>query len=122
MANTRLEARTEASPERAKLLRVAMATSTRHELPAGLAAALRAARLERGLTLRVAAFRAGIAPAYLSQLETGKRCPSVAVAHDLAQLLELEADIATHLITVARPDAGRSSRWGGRRRRTPRSQ
>lgn len=80
----------------------------RHLLPADLAAALRDARLTRGLGLRQTARELGISPGYLTLLEQGKRCPSVAVARDLATVMELAPELAAQLLGVARPDAGRS--------------
>jgi transcriptional regulator with XRE-family HTH domain len=80
----------------------------RHTLPADLAAALRAARQDRGLGLREAARLAGIDPGHLCRIELGERCPSVAVARDLVAALELPPDLAARLLEVARP-AGRSA-------------
>lgn len=90
---------------------VAWIDDTRHYLPADLAAALRAARLRRVGGLRRCAGQVGISPGYLCMLEQGKRCPSVAVARDLAAVLKLEQrepDLAARLLALARPDAGRS--------------
>lgn len=89
--------------------------TTRHVLPPDLAAELHCARLRRGLGLREAARQVGIRPGYLTLLEQGKRCPSVAVAHELAMALalELSPDDRAWLMSVARPDAGRS--WHGTR-------
>jgi transcriptional regulator with XRE-family HTH domain len=82
----------------------------RHVLPPDLAAALRAARWRRGLSLRQLAQKVGLAPSYLCLLEQGKRCPSVAVAYDLAAALQLDPDVVALLLAVARPDTGRSWR------------
>lgn len=84
--------------------------TTRHVLPPELAAALRTARVARGLGVCETARRAGIPHGHLSMLEHGTRCPSIAVARDLAAALSLAPDIAAHLFAVARPDAGRSWR------------
>jgi len=80
----------------------------RHVLPADLAAQLRAARLYRGLGLRELARHVGLTPGYLTLLEQGKRCPSLAVARDLVTALELVPDLAEQLFAIARPDTGRS--------------
>lgn len=77
-------------------------------LPAGLAAALRATRERLGLNLAAAGRLVGITPSYLSQLEKGRCRPSVAVARDLVDALELAPGIAAWLISVAAPDGGRS--------------
>lgn len=55
------------------------------ELP-GLGARLREHRLAGRLTLEAAAARAGLSPAYLSRLETGRRQPSLPVLLSLARL------------------------------------
>lgn len=80
----------------------------RRTLPPVVAAALREARQARGLGLREAARRAGIYPGYLCLLEQGKRCPSLAVAQDLVDELDLDRALALELLTLARRDAGRS--------------
>jgi transcriptional regulator with XRE-family HTH domain len=81
----------------------------RHTLPADLAAALRAARQDRGLGLREAADLAGVDAGHLSRIERGLRCPSLAIARDLVAALELAPDLAAWLLAIARPDAGRSA-------------
>ncbi|MDH6122049.1 XRE family transcriptional regulator [Kitasatospora sp. GAS204B] len=55
------------------------------EVP-GLGARLREHRLAARLTLEAAAARAGLSPAYLSRLETGRRQPSLPVLLSLARL------------------------------------
>ncbi|MGI8630805.1 MAG: helix-turn-helix domain-containing protein [Solirubrobacteraceae bacterium] len=87
-----------------------METTTRHVLPAELAAALRTARVAHGLGVCETARRAGISHGHLSMLENGTRCPSIAVARDVAEALNLAPDIAAHLFAVACPAAGRSWR------------
>ncbi|MCX4747466.1 XRE family transcriptional regulator [Kitasatospora sp. NBC_01287] len=52
----------------------------------GLGARLREHRLAARLTLEAAAARAGLSPAYLSRLETGRRQPSLPVLLALARL------------------------------------
>jgi transcriptional regulator with XRE-family HTH domain len=84
--------------------------SERHVLPPELAAELRAARWRRGLSLRQLADKVRVAHGYLCLLEQGKRCPSVAVARELAAALQLDPDVVAPLLAVARPDAGRSWR------------
>jgi DNA-binding XRE family transcriptional regulator len=52
-------------------------------------------REHRGLTQEALAEAAGISKPYLSQIESGKRCGSVAVLRALAQALEVPLDILT---------------------------
>lgn len=49
-------------------------------------------RLHRGLTLSDLADRAGIAPSYLSEIETGRKPGSVAALGKLARALGVELD------------------------------
>jgi ribosome-binding protein aMBF1 (putative translation factor) len=77
-------------------------------LPQDLAFTIAAARRARGWSCRQAAAEVGISPAHMSRLERGIRCPSVAVAEDLIRVLQLDPEDASRLLTVARPDAGRS--------------
>lgn len=53
---------------------------------------IRAWREHRGLTVKALAEAAGIAPAYLSQLETGKRDGTVATVKKLADALGVSVD------------------------------
>ncbi|MFF5724615.1 helix-turn-helix domain-containing protein [[Kitasatospora] papulosa] len=55
------------------------------ELP-GIAPRLRDLRRNRGLTLEAAAGRAGLSPAHLSRLETGRRQPSLPMLLGLARV------------------------------------
>ncbi|MEU0132858.1 XRE family transcriptional regulator [Streptomyces sp. NPDC006296] len=55
------------------------------ELP-GIAPRLRDLRRDRGLTLEAAAGRAGLSPAHLSRLETGRRQPSLPMLLGLARV------------------------------------
>ncbi|MCQ1575573.1 helix-turn-helix domain-containing protein [Streptomyces parvus] len=55
------------------------------ELP-GVAPRLRDLRRSRGLTLETAAQRAGLSPAHLSRLETGRRQPSLPMLLGLARI------------------------------------
>ncbi|MFI2779917.1 helix-turn-helix domain-containing protein [Streptomyces sp. ALB3] len=55
------------------------------ELP-GIAPRLRDLRRSRGLTLETAAGRAGLSPAHLSRLETGRRQPSLPMLLGLARV------------------------------------
>ncbi|MEU3224111.1 XRE family transcriptional regulator [Streptomyces sp. NPDC006976] len=55
------------------------------ELP-GVAPRLRELRRGRGLTLEAAAQRAGLSPAHLSRLETGRRQPSLPMLLQLARI------------------------------------
>lgn len=53
---------------------------------------IRAARLERGLSLRATAAEAAISPSLLSQVETGKVQPSVSTLYAIASCLGLSVD------------------------------
>ena len=59
--------------------------------PCALGARLRAARVERGLTLRGLAFP-GCTAAYISTIESGRRVPSLQVLNALASRLNVSAD------------------------------
>lgn len=76
--------------------------------PDGLGQALRAAREQVGLGLREAARQCGLSAGYLAHLEAGERCPSVAVAERLAEVLQLGATAGALLGAAAVDDAGRS--------------
>jgi transcriptional regulator with XRE-family HTH domain len=54
---------------------------------------VRAFRAWRGLTIAELAHRVGIAPPYLSQIETGKRDGTLSVMHRIAKALELPLDL-----------------------------
>lgn len=82
--------------------------------PAELGPMLRLARERAGIGLRNLARQAGINPGYVTHLEAGRRCPSVAVAQRLAELLPLADDERTQLYAASVDDAGRSH--PGRRR------
>ena len=57
-------------------------------------AAFRRAREARGLTQEEAAYQAGVAPGYLSQIENGHRNPSLLVIVALAAVVDaLPADL-----------------------------
>ena len=67
---------------------------------------LRELRLERRLTLRQLAERAGVPYPYVSQIETGDRIPSAEQTLALARALELELDrvrVITQLVLVGEP-------------------
>jgi len=70
-------------------------------LPLDLADALRYARLERRLTLRQAARLAHIDHSYLSRLERGLRAPRIGTAVRLAQVLDLDDDLAEELLAAS---------------------
>lgn len=61
--------------------------------PANLGDLIRKRRTTAGISLRELARRLKITPAYLSDLELGRRFPSRAVAHRLARKLNLAADV-----------------------------
>lgn len=50
---------------------------------------LRRMRLERGFTQESLAYEAGIAPSFLSQIETGKRAPTVTTLDVLAKAMKM---------------------------------
>lgn len=54
--------------------------------------ALRAARLDRGMSLRTLATSAGVSASQLSQIETGKSQPSVSTLYALVNILEASLD------------------------------
>lgn len=83
-------------------------TAHRH-LPDDLAVALRGARCARGWSLTTAAEVTGVSRQMLSHLEHGCRLPSVALAQDLIKTYGLDHRVASRLLEVARPEAGRSS-------------
>ena len=74
---------------------------TRQQLPADLAAELRAARHLQGLSLRETAHRGGISAGYLSRLERGLRAPRRAVAERLVDVLRLDGEVADELLEAA---------------------
>jgi transcriptional regulator with XRE-family HTH domain len=86
----------------------------RHLPPAGFGGVLRAARLARGWSYRVAADRIGISFGFLAELERGNRCPSESVAWLLVDRLGLSGGAAAAVCAAAVPDAGRD--WPGSRR------
>ena len=63
-------------------------------------AALRRARDDRGLTQEELAHRAGITIGYLSQLENGRRNPSLLVIAALCGVLGIELADLTREITI----------------------
>ena len=81
---------------------------SRRTLPADLAAALWAARVNSGLSNRDAARLIGIDPSYLSKLVRGTRCPSRVVAERFIVFLPLTEDQQAALRVVAVPDHGKS--------------
>jgi HTH-type transcriptional regulator, competence development regulator len=76
-----------------------------------LGAALRAARAERGLSLRDVERRTGIRNAHLSQIETDTIAkPEMAILWDLADLYELDFALLLSLAGLTQPveSAGRA--------------
>jgi len=57
-----------------------------------LGAAIRAAREDRGLSLREVARRVGVSPSFVSQVETGKANPSVGTLYSLVGVLGTSLD------------------------------
>lgn len=76
--------------------------------PADLGALLRSVRIRTGVGLRAAARTAGISHGYLRDLETGKRCPSVAIVAELLRVLPFTDEEAAILTAAGLPDRGRS--------------
>jgi len=68
-------------------------------MTAELGERIRAARLERGLSLRATAAEAAISPSLLSQVETGKVQPSVSTLYAIVSCLGLSVDelLGNHL-------------------------
>ncbi|MGF1430059.1 helix-turn-helix domain-containing protein [Kitasatospora sp. LaBMicrA B282] len=96
------------------------------DLP-GLGARLREHRLAARLTLEAAAARAGLSPAYLSRLETGRRQPSLPVLLSLARLygatvaglLGEQAAAPDPVVRGGSITPGHSGGWGYRRAGVP---
>jgi transcriptional regulator with XRE-family HTH domain len=77
-----------------------------------LADVVHGARVARGLTLREAARRIGISPAYLSSLEQGRNpatgrppVPSPPVLAEIARVLDLDLEVLFGLVATVRPSA-----------------
>ncbi|MEU0304608.1 XRE family transcriptional regulator [Streptomyces sp. NPDC006175] len=87
------------------------------ELP-GVAPRLRDLRRNRGLTLESAAGRAGLSPAHLSRLETGRRQPSLPMLLGLARVYgttvsELLGEMPPERDAIVRGGPPRSTEAGG---------
>ena len=94
------------------------APMVRHSLPAEVAAALRALRVTRGLSLRETARRAGMGHGFLVGIEAGTRAPGRRYADALVAVLDAPAWLAGELRAVAdRVEAAREARAGARRAR-----
>ncbi|MEV4043137.1 helix-turn-helix transcriptional regulator [Streptomyces sp. NPDC049744] len=76
--------------------------------PQALGPLLRDARERAGLSQRETSRRTGIVQSYLWRLESGQRCPSMAVAERLADALQLTLPECRTLFGCAVTDAGRS--------------
>ncbi|WP_344963347.1 XRE family transcriptional regulator [Streptomyces thioluteus] len=91
---------------------------TADELPA-VAPQLRALRMRSGLTLEAAAARAGLSPAHLSRLETGRRTPSLPMLLTLARTYETTVSdllgevpqAADPIVRAGRMEAQRAGGW-----------
>ncbi|MDH6144940.1 MULTISPECIES: helix-turn-helix domain-containing protein [Kitasatospora] len=100
--------------------------TTDEELP-GLGARLREHRQSSRLTLEAAAARAGLSPAYLSRLETGRRQPSLPVLLSLArqygatvaELLGEQPGSPDPVIRGGPIEPSRTGGWGYRRAGAP---
>ncbi|MFG2473543.1 helix-turn-helix domain-containing protein [Streptomyces fagopyri] len=75
--------------------------------PEGLGQLLRSARERAGLGVRETARRSGLSGGYVSDLEAGRRCPSLTVAQQLADTMGLTEDERAQLLAAAVTDAGR---------------
>lgn len=80
----------------------------REVLSPPLAAALASARLSASLSMREVGRRLSTSHATISRLEHGQRRPSVALARQLADVLDLDDDALTALIAASATAAGRS--------------
>ncbi|MEU9984461.1 XRE family transcriptional regulator [Streptomyces sp. NPDC050856] len=79
---------------------------------------LRSLRRRRGLTLEAAARRAGLSPAHLSRLETGRRQPSLPMLLGLARIYgttvsELLGEVAPERDPVVRAERAEPAEAGG---------
>ncbi|GAA1986213.1 helix-turn-helix domain-containing protein [Kitasatospora viridis] len=100
--------------------------TTEEELP-GLGPRLREHRQSSRLTLEAAAARAGLSPAYLSRLETGRRQPSLPVLLSLARLygatvaglLGEQPGAPDPVIRGGEIEPSRTGGWGYRRAGAP---
>jgi transcriptional regulator with XRE-family HTH domain len=82
----------------------------RHTLTPDLASALRRWRLRAGLTQRRLADRASCHRSTVTNLEAGRRAPSIALAVQLARVLNLNS-VEYHRLLREAVRAGRSSPW-----------
>lgn len=73
-------------------------------LETNLGPQLRAARNERGVSLREVARRIGVSPSLVSQIETGKTQPSVGTLYALLTELDVSFDTVTKGEPVTAPD------------------
>jgi transcriptional regulator with XRE-family HTH domain len=86
----------------------ASGVARRRTLAPEVGAMLRDARHSAELTGRQAAARAGISRGMLLDVESGRRCPSAAVAEALADVLDLDEAERTALLAAAVPGIGYS--------------
>ena len=71
---------------------VSMPTTSTGTTPVHLGASIRAAREERGLSLRELARRVNVSPSFVSQIELGKANPSVGTLYSLVSVLGTTLD------------------------------
>lgn len=76
--------------------------------PTTLGPLLNSARLRQGLSYRAAARAAGVSLGLVYDLTHGRCCPSLVVAHRIADALGLDDDERQQLLAAAVTDAGRS--------------
>lgn len=89
-------------------------------LEANLGPQLRAARTERGMSVREVARRIGVSPSLVSQIETGKTQPSVGTLYALLTELDLSFDTLVNGGPVSVPQpAAATARSSARRSPSP---
>src|SRR4051794_2772514 len=69
-----------------------MATTASEVTPVHLGASIRAAREQRGLSLRELARRVNVSPSFVSQIELGKANPSVGTLYTVVSVLGTTLD------------------------------
>lgn len=76
--------------------------------PAELGPLLRQARVGCGLSLRECGRLVGVSHSHVRGIEAGRYCPSVAVAEVLAEVLCLDGELRSALLSAAVPEVGYS--------------
>ncbi len=105
-----------------------MATTVAGTTPVQLGQSIRAAREQRGLSLRELARRVSVSPSFVSQIELGKASPSVGTLYSLLSVLGTSLDdligeqlgeSGPDLVDTSLADAGSPSNVAARRRTRP---